>query len=409
MICACSHRSNLLNLALRCIPAASLSYAICPSAALAETTSGFSVSASSGFETNPFLGVNNDREVASFRLEVAPSVTYSDGVSEIGIVSRVEHVEYLGKYKSAQNLSTSITTQHRINARTTISASFGLASTESQSDFIGISNFPEPSSNPGLPDVQVDDISLLGRQIRRTSVSAGSSIVYRPSQFDEVAFSSDLNFERYPKTSGLDDYDYGSQRLSYSRVLNDYISMGGLLEYGVGDFKYIRFGDATIVSPQFMLKARLNSQFELNSSLGASFTSVNTQLGKVNVTALAGTGSLCYRGAKDSFCINGQRQTIPTAVGGVRIVTSLSTSYSIKLTSRDTFQSGTSYSRASTPITGGTSNYESVRVFGRLERSLNDRAKIFVLGAFSNSSEALVGTRSNIQAQLGINIRYGRR
>ena len=185
--------------------------------------------------------------------------------------------------------------------------------------------------------------------------------------------------------------------------------MGGLLEYGVGDFKYIRFGDATIVSPQFMLKARLNSQFELNSSLGASFTSVNTQLGKVNVTALAGTGSLCYRGAKDSFCINGQRQTIPTAVGGVRIVTSLSTSYSIKLTSRDTFQSGTSYSRASTPITGGTSNYESVRVFGRLERSLNDRAKIFVLGAFSNSSEALVGTRSNIQAQLGINIRYGRR
>ena len=158
-----------------------------------------------------------------------------------------------------------------------------------------------------------------------------------------------------------------------------------------------------------MVKARLSSQFEFNSSLGASFTSVETPLGKTNVTAIAGTGSLCYRGDLDNFCVNGQRQTLPTAIGGVRTVTSLGTSYSLKLSSRDTFQTGTSYSRASTPITGGTDNFESVRIFGRLERSLNDRARIYVLGAYSNSSDGFFESRSNIQAQLGITIRYGKR
>ena len=415
MISAFPHRAYFLNIALRCIPAASLSYAIIPSAAVAETTSGFSVSASSGYDTNPFSGVDNNREVASFRLEVAPSLTYSDGVSEIRVESRIEHVEYLGKFKSQQNLSTSISAQHRVNERTTISANFGLASTKSQSDFIGLPNFPEQSAipdqplNPGLPDVLVDDISLLGREIRRTSVTAGGSIVHRPSPFDEIEFSSDVNFQRYPKNRGLDDYDYASQRLSYSRALDENISVGGLLEYGVGDFKYIRFGDATILSPQFMIKARLNTRFEFNSSLGASFTRVDTPLGKSNITAIAGSGSLCYRGEQDNFCVNGQRQTLPTAIGGVRTVTSLGTSYSLKLSSRDTFQSGTSYSRASTPISGGTGNFESVRIFGRLERRLNDRARIFVLGAYSNSSDAFFESRSNIQAQLGITINYGRR
>jgi hypothetical protein len=409
------HRAYFLKIALRCIPAASLTYAIIPSAAVAETTSDFSVSASTGYDTNPFSGVDNNREVASFRLEVAPSLTYSDGASEIRIESRIEHVEYLGKFDSAQNLSTSIAAQHRVNERTTITANFGLASTKSQSDFVGLPGFPGQSSNPdqplnpGLPDVLVDDISLLGREIRRTSVTAGGSIVYRPSPFDEVEFSSDLNFQRYPKNSGLNDYDYGSQRLSYSRALDESISVGGLLEYGVGDFKYIRFGDATILSPQFMIKARLNGQFEFNSSLGASFTSVNTPLGKSNVTALSGTGSLCYRGARDNFCVNGQRQTLPTAVGGVRTITSVGTSYALNLSSRDSFQSGTSFSKASTPITGGTSNFESIRIFGRLERSLNERARIFVLGAYSNSSDELFESRSNIQAQLGITIRYGKR
>lgn len=409
------HRANLLNVALRCLPAASLSCAVIPSAAVAETTSGFSVSASSGYDTNPFSGVDNNREVASFRLEVVPSLTYSDGVSEIRVESRIEHVEYLGKFKSAQNLSTSIAARHRVNERTTITANFGLASTKSQSDFIGLPNFPGQSSTPdqplnsGLPDVLVDDISLLGREIRRTSITAGGSIVYRPSPFDEVSFSSDLNFQRYPKNSGLDEYDFGAQRLSYSRALDESISVGGMLEYGVGDFKYVRFGDATILSPQFMIKARLNSRFEFNSSLGASFTSVETPLGKSNVTAIAGTGSLCYRGKQDNFCVNGQRQTLPTAIGGVRTVASLGTSYSIKLTSRDTFQSGTSYSKASTPISGGTGNFESVRIFGRLDRSLNERARIFVLGAYSNSSDAFFENRSNIQAQLGITIRYGKR
>jgi len=391
------------------VPGGSVSGAAFTTVAFAETTRGVSVSASTGFDTNPFLGIANDREVASFRLEIAPTLSYSDGVSEINLQTRAEHVQYLGKFDSAQNLSTSIAAQHRVNEWTTVTANLGLASIESQSDFIELQSVPGQPLNPGLPDVLVDDITLLGRQTRRTSVTAGSSIVYRPGQFDEVSFSSDLNFQRYAKNSGLDDYDFASQRLSYSRVVNENISVGGMLEYSVGDFKYIRFGDATILSPKFLIKARLSSQFELNSTLGASFTSVKTPQGELGVTAMAGSASLCYRGAQDNFCVNGQRQTIPTAVGGVRTLTSLGTSYSVRVSSRDTFQSGTSYSRASAPISGGTTNLESVRIFGRMERRLNDRARIFVSGAYSNSSDTFSIKRSNIQAQLGITIKYGRR
>lgn len=409
MIGAAPCCANFIGIALRLIPAACVSCAIFPSFAVAETTSGVSVSASAGFDTNPFLGISNDSEVASFRLEVAPSVSYSDGVSEINLQTRAEHIEYLGKSGSAQNLSTSVAARHRLNERTTVTANFGLASSESQSDFIELQNIPGQPLNPGLPDGLVDDITLLGTQTRRTAVTAGGSIVYQPSQFDEISFSSDLNLERYPRNSGLDDYDSVSQRLSYSRVLNESVSVGGMLEYSVGDFKYIRFGDATTLSPKFLIKARLGGRFDLNSTLGASFTSVNTPQGELKTTAIAGSASLCYRGAQDNFCINGQRQTVPTAIGGVRNITSLGTSYSVKLSSRDTFQSGTSYSRASAPIIGGTTKLDSLRIFGRLERRLNERAGIFVSGAYSNSSDTLSIKRSNIQAQLGITIRYGRR
>jgi hypothetical protein len=401
------------------IPAAGFGYAALPAPAYADTQSGATLTTSTAFDTNPFLGVNDDPEVASFRLEVAPTIKHSDGVSEITLQARAEHVEYAGTYKSVQNVSATISGRHRVDARTTLAANVSVVSNVSNSNLVALEPTseqpseqplqpPQAPQSPPPPDVILNDITLLGRQTRRNALTAGASVVFRPNRFDQLSFSSDFSLQRYRKNSGLNDYNFVSHRLAFARQINDKVSIGGMYEESVGDFKYIRFGDAHISSPRFTLNARLTAQLIVNATVGASITRVDTAAGKLNVTAFAGSGSVCYRGARDNFCVDAQRQVIPTALGGIRTQTSLGTNYSVKLSSRDTLQSGTSYSVASAPLIGGTTKLETVRMFGRVERRLNERARIHVAAAYANSSDVTFAKRSNVQALVGLTLKFGR-
>lgn len=397
------------------IPAAGFGHAALPAPAYADTQSGATLTTSTAFDSNPFLGVNNDPEVASFRLEVAPAIKHSDGVSEIALQARVEHVEYAGTYKSVQNVSATISGRHRVDARTTLAANLSVVSNVSNSDLNALQPTaeeplqpPQAPETPPPPDVILNDITLLGRQTRREAVTAGASVVFQPNRFDQLTFASNVSLQRYRKNSGLNDYNFVSHSLAFSRQINDKVSIGGMYEESVGDFKYIRFGDAHISSPRLSLKARLTAQLVINATAGASITRVVTATGKLNVTAFAGSGSVCYRGARDNFCVDAQRQVIPTALGGIRTQTSLGTNYSVKLSSRDTLQSGTSYSVASAPLVGGTTKLETVRMFGRVERRLNERARIHVATSYANSSDVTFAKRSNVQALVGLTLKFGR-
>ena len=63
---------------------------------------------------------------------------------------------------------------------------------------------------------------------------------------------------------------------------------------------------------------------------------------------------------------------------------------------------------ASAPLVGGTTKLETVRMFGRVERRLNERARIHVATSYANSSDVTFAKRSNVQALVGLTLKFGR-
>ncbi|WP_212598031.1 hypothetical protein [Sphingopyxis granuli] len=383
---------------------AAVLFAACPAAA--QTGSDVSVTASTAYDSNPFLAFGNDTETASFRLELAPSVYRSDGISSLKVSGRVEHVEYMRRYDSAQNLSANVAASHRISERLDATANFSISSSVSTTDFVGPIGVGDEVGSGDLPLPIDNDITLLGDRQRRNQAAADATLRYTPSEFDEIRWSSSARANRYG-AARLQDSDYASQRLAYSRRINDGFMIGGLVDASISNFRDTRVGDARTLSPQLSVSALLGARLQASGSFGVAFTRTNLAVGRDTSTTFAGNATLCHKGSLSNFCVNGSRQVLPSAIGGVRKQTSAGATYSLRLSERETVQLGGSYSVASAPLAGAGGDFESIRGYARYERLLNERTRLFASAGYSDASDDLGARRSNIQGAVGIVFKFG--
>lgn len=383
---------------------AAVLFAACPAAA--QTGSDVSVTASTAYDSNPFLAFGNDTETASFRLELAPSVYRSDGISSLKVSGRVEHVEYMRRYDSAQNLSANVAASHRISERLDATAIFSISSSVSTTDFVGPIGVGDEVGSDELPLPIDNDITLLGDRQRRNQAAADATLRYTPSEFDEIRWSSSARANRYG-AARLQDSDYASQRLAYSRRINDGFMIGGLVDASISNFRDTRVGDARTLSPQLSVSALLGARLQASGSFGVAFTRTNLAVGRDTSTTFAGNATLCHKGSLSNFCVNGSRQVLPSAIGGVRKQTSAGATYSLRLSERETVQLGGSYSVASAPLAGAGGDFESIRGYARYERLLNERTRLFASAGYSDTSDDLGARRSNIQGAVGIVFKFG--
>ncbi|AVA15404.1 hypothetical protein C3E99_17465 [Sphingopyxis sp. MG] len=361
---------------------------------------------STAYDSNPFLAFGNDTETASFRLELAPSVYRSDGISSLKVSGRVEHVEYMRRYDSAQNLSANVAASHRISERLDATANFSISSSVSTTDFVGPIGVGDEGGSDDLPLPIDNDITLLGDRQRRNQSAADATLRYTPSEFDEIRWSSSARANRYG-AARLQDSDYASQRLAYSRRINDGFMIGGLVDASISNFRDTRVGDARTLSPQLSVSALLGARLQASGSFGVAFTRTNLAVGRDTSTTFAGNATLCHKGSLSNFCVNGSRQVLPSAIGGVRKQTSAGAAYSLRLSERETVQLGGSYSVASAPLAGAGGDFESVRGYARYERLLNERTRLFASAGYSDTSDDLGARRSNIQGAVGIVFKFG--
>ncbi|WP_158682356.1 hypothetical protein [Sphingopyxis sp. MG] len=383
---------------------AAVLFSACPAAA--QTGSDVSVTGSTAYDSNPFLAFGNDTETASFRLELAPSVYRSDGISSLKVSGRVEHVEYMRRYDSAQNLSANVAASHRISERLDATANFSISSSVSTTDFVGPIGVGDEGGSDDLPLPIDNDITLLGDRQRRNQSAADATLRYTPSEFDEIRWSSSARANRYG-AARLQDSDYASQRLAYSRRINDGFMIGGLVDASISNFRDTRVGDARTLSPQLSVSALLGARLQASGSFGVAFTRTNLAVGRDTSTTFAGNATLCHKGSLSNFCVNGSRQVLPSAIGGVRKQTSAGAAYSLRLSERETVQLGGSYSVASAPLAGAGGDFESVRGYARYERLLNERTRLFASAGYSDTSDDLGARRSNIQGAVGIVFKFG--
>lgn len=404
---------RLLGASVRCLAVAGLASAGAVSKAQAETTRSVQATASAAYDSNPFLFFGNDNDTASFRLEVVPTLARVDEVSSLSVSAQAEYIEYASQFDPVQNGSITLAASEDLSERLQMSASFSVAST-----IITQNNNLQPSGEaagadgqPTLPianDLLLDeDITLLGRRQRTNSVNARGSLSYALSQYDAIEWSAVTNVRRVASGNGLNDSNFTEQRLGINHRFNDDLVVGGAVAASFSSFSEGGQGDARVFSPQIFVSAQLSPRISATGNFGVSFVRTEALGGAVNSRAFSGTGSVCYKDNRNNLCLNGQRQVLPSAIGQVLTQTVASVSYSTRLSERDTLQFGGSHSLASSPFGVASRDLESIRVYGRFERMLRERIRLFVNAGYSDTSDSLNDRRSNVQGSIGISMTFG--
>jgi hypothetical protein len=370
------------------------------------STESLAASASVGFDSNPFLSAGGNRQTASLRLQVTPSITRENGRSSWRASGRAEHIEYLGKFGSLQNFGADLTGRHKLTERLEANAGLLFRSDILATDLTNPLSTDEGATpgTPGLPGG--NDVTILGQRQRRTQYGADGGLTFTPSDRDQIRWGAAWRSDRFG-TVGLSDSDFFSQQLRYSRQVSENFAIGAVVEGSLINFRNANFGDAKTITPQALIVLSLSPRLKASGSLGVALTRIETPAGDETTRALAGNLSLCHGGELSNLCVNGARHVFPSAIGGARVQTTAGLSYSLRLSERERLQLGGNYSTASEPLASLGGDFESINAFARYERDINERARFFVSGGYLDTSGNNALEATNYQVVAGISIKFG--
>ena len=365
------------------------------------------VSASAGFDSNPFLSARPDPEVASLRLQLTPRFERDNGRSSIRAAGRFEHIEYLGRYRSLQNYGADFAGVHRLNERLEMNAGAlfrsDILATDLTNPLLG-----SGSVDPGIPTIPGgNDVTLLGQAERRNQFGGDAGLRWTPSNRDEFRLSSSFRSDRF-ESGDLSDSDFYSQQLRYTRQISDTLNLGAVVDGSIINFSGAGFGDTKTITPQALVVAKLGNRLTASASFGVAISQVDLAAGEQTNTAFAGNLSLCREGIRSSLCVTGARQVLPSAIGGARVQTTGGLSYSLRLSERDSLQLGGNYSTASAPLAGAGGDFESINAFAGYERQLNERMRLQARAGYLDTSGQAAIEATNFQALVGISVTFGR-
>ena len=389
---------------------AALAIAAVSPAAWASTETSVDINASAYYATNPFLLTSGDTETASFSITAIPRVKIEDEVTRYELAGSFQHVEYLKRYSSTQNVSIEGTGWQRFDPRTELNIAAALSSTLTNSTNFGglIVGLPGQLPNPTTLPI-LDDITLNGIRQRSNVARMSADLTHKPSAFDSVSVGVDAGVVRYGKSSISQEYNYAGTSLGYSRTLNDRVSIGATVSLLDTDYRYVRFGDGTVISPQLTLTAKLDARWSLSAAAGVSITKTSLLVGNDTRTALSGSLGVCRQGERDNFCLFGVRAATPTSFGGIQNQTSVSTTYSNRLTARDNLQLSAFYAQVSAPSSVIGRSVKSLSGRASLDHRLTERLAAFVSAGYADTFERGLSRRANATVSVGVSYRLGGR
>ena len=373
------------------------------SAARAGTvTSGINTSGTIGYSNNPFLLESPDGGVARGDVSVSTFVEEKSARSSLRVGANANYTKFSRLYRDSINLGAQVGFSRTFSRQLSFRAGLSMNSS------IGGSYFTDPAFLTPDPTVVVPpvvDITLVGLQSRTTGVSASTGLTYTPDSRNSITLGHNGSIARFPGGFGRSEYSNISQSASYSRVISSRFNAGASVNVARVNYFGDDLGDAVIVSPQINGSLRVARQWTLSGGVGFSSTRVNISGGKLKSTDLSANFSACRADSRTNWCLNGSRSTGASSFDGVRTTTSFGTSYSYKLSSRDTISASGGYSRSGAPqlsVRGATSFLSGSTNYSR---RFSSRISGQVTGGFTRS--VFEGTRSNAYASIGINYNFG--
>lgn len=367
---------------------------------------GLRAQASAGYDTNPFFLVLEETAAPAISLRVTPHFSSSSSRTDIVIAGGVEWIEYLDRYETIRNYNASGDVRHRANERLELTGGLrffsrvvGTAFGSTGQDFGGSSLFPDDA----LPS---EDVTLLGLRQRANTFAGTGAMIFTPSKRDRLEVETEVRREDI-ENNLLNDVTLATQRIQYRRALNDSVQIGAQVSYSIADFDSPDQADADTISPSLVVTARLAPRWELTANVGAGFIDLDGPTGNTSDTAFTGQASLCYRDGRKDFCARATRGFLPFGVGGVRLQSVLSATYSHRLSERDRLSFSSDYSSVSEPAQGLGSDIEALGISGRYDRQISERVDLFFNATYSNFDNNVFADQSRSQVLGGVSIRLG--
>ncbi|MEO1731066.1 MAG: hypothetical protein AAFR64_10030 [Pseudomonadota bacterium] len=362
--------------------------------------------ASAGYDTNPFFLALEETAAPAISLRVIPEFSSSSSRTDIVIAGGVEWIEYLDRYDTIRNYNASGDIRHRASERLELVGGFrffsrvvGTAFGSTGQDSGGSSLFPDDT----LPN---EDITLLGLRQRANTFAGTGSMIFTPSERDRLEIEAEVRREDI-ENNLLNDVTLAAQRIQYRRVLNESIQIGAEISYSIADFDSPDQADADTISPSLVVNAKLAPRWDLTANVGAGFVDLDGPAGNTSDTAFTGQASLCYRDNRKDFCATATRGFLPFGVGGVRLQSVVSATYSHRLSARDRLSFSSDYSSVSEPTQGLGSDVEAFGISGRYDRQINERVDLFFNATYSDFDNNVLTDQSRSQILGGFSIRLG--
>ncbi|MEM6857743.1 MAG: hypothetical protein AAF559_07720 [Pseudomonadota bacterium] len=367
--------------------------------------SKLAMTASAGFDSNPFLIDAQDTAAPSIRLQLAPTLSSQTQRTSVRLSGRAEHIEYLGTYDSIQNYGADLTATHLANERLEIVSGLNFSRTIPATNTLDASAVDDtsPDAPPGSTG---EDITIPGQ--RQTQFGGNAGLTYTLSERDQLSWALTGRAQRFDADDFTESNSIG-QRLEYARVLGEGLTIGASVDMSLIDFSAPANGEARIISPQIQVNAELTPRLELAGSIGVASNRIDIEGLEDTTTTLAGDISLCHRDEYSTLCVNGSRQFRPAAIGGATLQTNAAVSYSLRISERDSLRlSGTYAVSEVSSVADQAQDFDNVNATARYERRLNERLRFFVSGNYRNNARDFADSVTNYGGLIGITFDLGR-
>ena len=357
--------------------------------------------------TNPYLSIGSDTEALSAYLDVAPYWAMDDEVSTVVLrgSARVERFSNIASTNTSALASLAVTRRLSDTLSLRGGADFKTDRSSAQDILSGRVNGGDPVPGAGPP---INDVSFVGGRSRTMTMTARVGATF--SLTDQSSIDGDLSVGSYRyRDSSLADYRFASQRLGYASILTERTTLTVNLDLQEVDYLGRDSGDSLITTPLLGLTRELSETTKASFAAGVSLSRLRQLDGSYKrATGLALRGRLCNETVRGRICADLDRSSQPTALGEVRLVTSLAASASMRLNQRDSLLITASGSRTSE--SGGISRGQSATFAGasaELSRQVSPRVALFGSLAYADIFDAGIARRASLQVRVGAQYRFG--
>lgn len=389
--------------------AANVALLLASSAAIADTRVTANVGVDSGIATNPYgsTASNTGSGTVSGTLNTIALITMPTGA--INLRGSVTHTEYFKLYNGTTDFTVATTAQQQLSPLVSMSAGASYSSQVRNGLYPVIDPTSPPTDDPNAPIiVDPDAATSFAERVQSFSGNLGMSVSLSPR--DSFSVSARGSKVLYPMRAGAitsrDFASYGAG-LSYRRQIGTGTSIGAAFDVNKSEYERGGFSGGTQISPSLTLNTALGGRFSLNAAAGVTFSETDFAGGANKTTSFSGSVGICYTGDRARFCGTASQRVAPSSFSGTSTVSSISGTYSYRLSEGSNIGVSASYSKAKSLSGVGNLKNDYAQISTNYSRRLTQRLSAVASLSYSETHNSTVQRDGNFFASIGLRYSLG--